>query len=1214
MTLHQEIIEPDDIQVISVPHPFSTDRKFGVVKQGATIDEIFRGIQPDPWLRSYAKIFLNDHSIDRKYWSTLKPKAGTRVTIRVLPHGGGSGGSKNPLRTILTLVILVVAIVVAPYLAPLFVGLGASAGVATGLAVAAITFAGNLILSALIPPPKPKLPSLSSVGGGGADSPTLFITGSRNSILPFGIVPRPLGKHRMVPPMGALPFTETVGEDQYLRLLFVWGHGPIQITDIKIGETLLSNFDDVEIETVNGFPGDPALTLYSDDVFELSLNVLLVQASSWVIRTSQLDAEELSVDIAFLGGLVTIGAQGGKLDTTINVDVEYRTTNPQGSWVSAGSINVTAHTTSVVRRGLRWTVAKDQYDIRLRRTTADTSSSQIVDLVTWTTLRSITIQDPINLAGLAKTAIRIKATDQLNGIVDQLNGIVESQHKSWDGVSTWVNDQFTSNPADLFRAVLQDTANSAAIPDSKLDLPALQDWHDANVTAGNEFNMIIDFQSSVWDTLSDIASAGRAFPSIKDGKWSIIRDIPQTVPIQHFTPRNSWGFSAEKIFPNTPHALRIRFVNRDLQWQQDEQLVFKDGFDLGSATLFEGLDLPGITDAEQVWRDGRYHLAVSQLRSQIYHLSTDMEYIVCTRGDLVKVAHDVPLFGSGFGRIKVVDDDGTNATGIDLDTDIVMEAGKDYVVRVRRAEAVVADESILLNVDTVPGTINQLVFTTPPLIADGPNIGDLFMFGELGLETVDMIVKAIEKGPELTARLTLLDAAPAVHDADTGPIPPFTSNLTIPPGINIPAIENARSDGSVLLRDPDGSFQSRILVTLIRPSSMRGNITQLEAAFRVKAAGDAWTVLAPVNFDTLEVSLMPVDDGILYEFRLRYVMTDGERGEWTSAQDHTVVGKSAEPDNVTGFVTSQNGAVVAFRWIPVSDLDVKGYKIRRMNTSLPFVWDDAVKVTEITLGSTITTAVVPPGSWKFGIKAIDTSGNESILPGLDDLVVINDFNVISAIEQSPTWPGTRVNLTLTGSLLEVTTPGTLAVYTSDIIDLGKTATVRVWAEVVTQLHDGQSSGEREPELEIRFGNDEAVLMWDAVDTTLMWDAVDTTRMWSDLGPWVPWIVGILNTKFVQQRLTIDTDIGYIDLLTYKPVVDVLPLEEGARDVVISIGSTTITFTKPFLTTPRISVQVKGTVALLAIVDNESDAGFDVQVFNTSGTDVGGTVDWDAITE
>ena len=65
---------------------------------------------------------------------------------------------------------------------------------------------------------------------------------------------------------------------------------------------------------------------------------------------------------------------------------------------------------------------------------------------------------------------------------------------------------------------------------------------------------------------------------MRDGKYSVVRDVPQTVPVQQFTPRNSTGFSATKVFTDIPHALKVRFINPAANWQQDEVVVCDDGY------------------------------------------------------------------------------------------------------------------------------------------------------------------------------------------------------------------------------------------------------------------------------------------------------------------------------------------------------------------------------------------------------------------------------------------------------------------------------------------------------------------------------------------------------------------------------------------------------------------------------------------------------------
>src|SRR3546814_16608446 len=140
-------------------------------------------------------------------------------------------------------------------------------------------------------------------------------------------------------------------------------------------------------------------------------------------------------------------------------------------------------------------------------------------------IRTITDEDPLNCAcPLAGTALRIKASDQLNGVVDELNATVSSYVTSYVGGSPAWAEAVSSNPADLFRHVLQGSANAQALPDARIDLDTLAEWHAFCDTHGFEFNMVRDFHSSVWDTLADFCAPGRASPTQIDGHWSFCLD------------------------------------------------------------------------------------------------------------------------------------------------------------------------------------------------------------------------------------------------------------------------------------------------------------------------------------------------------------------------------------------------------------------------------------------------------------------------------------------------------------------------------------------------------------------------------------------------------------------------------------------------------------------------------------------------------------------
>ncbi len=1232
---------------------FRDERITGAIPYGWTVDQIIGqmvvehaihpGIIPALRVSIWSEKTKRETFIPYAQWRHVRPKAGCSLRVHAVPMGGGGGGGgKSPLKMIAMLAVVVVAAYAAPVLAGMLPGamaagptLAGAAGylttfgtVASALIGGAITMVGNALINAVIPTSSAADRSSDSSGSYGTSlsSPTYSIMGVRNRANPFGVVPKIYGRRRVYPMLAANTYTETQGSDQYFRALFCFGYGPLDITDIKIGETSIDDFTDVEYEVRQGYDNDAQTTLFTKSVGEDSLNIHLTQAGSWATRTTRANCDEITVDVNLPRGLTKFNSGGGRSEQSVSLSVEYSPVGA-GSWTSAGTIALTDNSTSAVRGTLRWTVTNGQYDVRIKRDTADSTDDTIINATYWSTLRSITSEYPINMTGLALLAVRIKATEQLNGAIETLNAVCTSLLPIWNG-STWSAPTATRNPAWAWCDVLRGAANNRPTDDDDIDLAGILDWAnacDATSPQGEgptwQYDAVHDKATTIDQMLRDIAAAGRARYIRRDGKESVLRDVAQSTAFQHFTPRNSFGFRSVKTFVEHPHGLKVRFVNPDEGWQEDEVIVYADGYSASNASLFEQIDMMYCTNQKQAWREGRYHMAAARLRPATYELNTDVENFACQPGDLVYVAYDVPMWGQWQSRIESMTfNGGGEATSITLDSTVTMETGKTYVTRIRRTSD---NGSLLTAVNTVVGEQSTLTFTTPSPVADVPAVDDLVLFGETNEESVRLIVKSVNRGPDLSAKLTLVDEAPAVHTSYTGSIPTFVSHITqvapveqqVPPN---PVINEVRDD-EVLER---GSVVSRTYVSLTVPLSATVPAVGVDVQYRIVGA-TTWSVVVGAVLGR-DVIIDGLESGQSYEIRARSVSKYGQVSGWVTTT-FTSLGLAAPPEDVTGFSISVLDTTAYLSWNPVGDVDLSHYVIKWGGSD----WASAQVLVPRVDGTSVT---VPALTGTYLIKAVDYSGSESAAESLvtNNVSGVLNMNAVATVTEDPTFSGTKSNVVVNSGALEldslltvdditdIDTVGNWDLMGDDVqasgtyyftndLDLTAVYTSRLTASVTV-------SGMNYIQLVDGWTDVDAVTNWDGTDAT-GWNIelqVRTSDDYATWGAWQTFVIGDYSARAFQWRVILtSTAQGVTPSITALSVsVDMPDRLASDNDVVCPVAGLTVTFSPAFKVQPAIAVADQNmATGDYKTITSASASGFTIQYFNAGGSPVQRTFDW-----
>jgi hypothetical protein len=903
-------------RVIAVP-TFDSARRIDLeAPAGSTVAEIVRLALPGatPALFDQVRVTIGDVPVPREFWTAARPKPGSVVLVRVLPGNGGI------LRTALSIAVSVAAIALGQlWLGPLLAGsaFGTAVGLTNATASALVSgvamLAGQALLNAVVP----LRPDRSKTGL--PDSPTYSVQGFRNVANPDGIIPCPLGVIRFAPPYWATPFTEIVGGEVFVTALFVLGYGPLEIRNLRFGDTPIEKFKEVQTEIRHGYGDDAPITLYSKQVLEQRLSVDLNKAYSDQFgahtRFTAGDVTETSIDLFFPGGMFWMHTEVSKESSKTYprpFGVAFRISQRKdgiGAWSEVTTWTVAEYKQKEFYATYKWThPERGRWEIKVERLTPDFDDlatwnqyDQISSRAIWQVLRSFRPEYPVNCeVPLALVAIRAKGSKQLNGVIDDFNCEVGRICLDWDaGGQEWVERE-TRNPASLLRYAMQGPMNVYPFEDDEIDLAWLQDeFHPFCEDNGLHYDRVHDFESTLYDDMADICAAGRGYPRDDGEKWTVVIDRRQTVTYDHLTPRNSYDLSGERTYIVFPEAFRVKFQDSANSYKQAERVIPWPGF-VGVPSRTESIDLPGVCDPDNVWLEARKKQYELIYRRDSWNLMQDAEGQFPARGDLCELNHWALNNTQRSAFVKAV-----RGAAVVLDDVITMESGKSYAVRIRKLASndLSEDTSALRTVQTIAGE-HDAVFLTGS--GQAPEVGDLVMFGEAAKVSEQVLVKELEATENLGVRHTLVPYAPEIFDALDAESPPawngrvgeeVSTSYTAP---SAPTITSVASGTRVAAPPPI------LVAVLLSPGSGGGPLTSFEIDHRLSGAVSWTTVAVPASPGSATISGYEELDEI--EIRARAV---GPGGNSTySATTTHIVGFEDEPPRLA-FVDARNSQLLA---------------------------------------------------------------------------------------------------------------------------------------------------------------------------------------------------------------------------------------------------------------------------------------------------------------
>jgi predicted phage tail protein len=738
------------------------------------------------------------------------------------------------------------------------------------------------------------------------------------------------------------------------------------------------NFSGVSFAFNPGTQGQNYIAGFSDVENEHTVG-LEVKQQTPIIRTvtdTTVDAVRVTVNLPRLTNQDT--TNGDVHGSSVDIAIDVQTTG--GGYVQRVYDTIGGKLTSNYERAYRidlW--GAGPWDIRVRRVTADSTSSALVNNTYWASYTEI-VDAKLTYPNSAIAALRIDA-GQFSAIPSRAyhvrllrvqvpsnyDPIARTYSGAWDGT---FKIAWTNNPAWCFYDLLTNTRYGLGlfVSPSQVDkwsLYTIGQYCDQYVPDGFgtyeprfTCNCYIQNYGDAYKVVQDLASAFRGMVYWGGGTVSVVQDAPVD-PVALFTCANV----IDGLFTYTGASLKARHTVALVSWNnlqdmgktyveyvEDTAGIARYGVVTTQITAF------GCTSRGQAHRVGKWLLYSERMESETVSFKVGLDGAAVRPGDIIKVS-DAQRAGARMGG-RVSTTDGANQITVDSD---LIDATGNALNAVGCAISVVAVDgtvrtgtvtsqngrvlglasgqglaSMMSGVQTQaiwvlePSTIQAQLFRVIQITET-----DGYQFDITALATNPSKYNAIELGWALEKR--------DITDLTTAPAAPT----------------------SVTVNESLYLYQATVfsLVSLSWPT-VRGAI-----AYRVAYSKDGanW-VFATTPSNDFEIRAAASGSYTVRVWTIGASETQSSNYVQTTSQ---VMGKSKPPADVTGLTYGLDQTAGAkLSWSPNADVDLYAYEIRKGTDWTSATLLGQIKATTFVVG-------VKGAAGTYLVKAIDTSGNYS---------------------------------------------------------------------------------------------------------------------------------------------------------------------------------------------------------------------------------------------
>ena len=777
------------------------------------------------------------------------------------------------------------------------------------------------------------------------------------------------------------------------------------------------------------------------------------------ITNTNVDAAKVTITFPQLQKATDEGDLLGS-SVQLKIQIQYNS----GGFSDVISDTITGRTADAYQKEYRVNISGSfPVDIRVVRVTADSTSSNLIDAFTWTSLGEI-VDDKQRYLNSAYTNLRIdseqfssipKRAFSIRGVKVRIPGAgaggsgtpsVDLQtgriiypsgyiFNGTMGAAVWC-----SCPAMILLDLLttERYGFGTHITDSNLDLfsfVAASRYANGLVSDGfggqeARFSCNVNLQGSMeaYQLINELAGVMRCFPIWSEGSVTITQDSP-TDPSYLFSLANvgEGGFSYSGSSLKQRHSVvSVSYFNMDSR-EIDYEVVEDTAAQAKLGIVKKDVKAFACTSRGQAQRLGKAILFSEQNESEVISFTTSIDAGAIVRpGSVISVNDPVRGGERRSGRIKSAT---TTQITVDNITDLDTFTGSNKKCSVILPNGTVETKNVI--------SISSAVITLDSALSAAPNANAIWLLQSSTLEAQTFRVISVEEQDGINYAITALTYIDGKYANIESGISLPVRNISL---LNEPKSPPSNLQASERIVVINALAVSKLILSWI---SVTG-VSQYLVQYRFNNTNWVSQIVFRPDFELLNT------EAGTYEFKVYSYNAALKLSATSSDLTFNAVGKTEPPGDVLNLSMEPiTNKLVRLRWTKAVDPDVlHGGRVYVRHSNLTDgtgTFQNSVDLVTALAGNT-TDVVVPSLDGEYILKFQDDQGNfstgeASIIQDLPDLI---DAQVILQDREdldSPPFQGVDTNTTFntTASALQLSNPATNATgeYAfKDVLDLG----------------------------------------------------------------------------------------------------------------------------------------------------------------------------------